>query len=331
MFNVKRQHYVPQFLLRRFVGEDGKLRVFNRGNGLSYNASPKDVACQRYYNAVELDTGCIDTQTIEKELSQIEGSGSAVIKLLLLGTTPTPEQRDEFALFLTSQDFRSPRRRQEFADMLLGIEHQKFSKSTMISVENYIQKVTKASEEEKELDFKELSAKSKLIVDDDGTVSVGFKGTIHALSAAKYFAPVVSKMDWNLFRAPQGNSYVICDSPVQLYESSETLEKYNGPAYWRKGSYISIPLSPDACLVASHPNRTGAIKWPPNFTITKATGADVRFFNNLQLLGCLKQIYASSDFSWLDKKSAELAEYSSQLSFLPIDAAGERITIKTNR
>jgi hypothetical protein len=72
---VKRQHYVPQFLLRAFSDDAGKLSVFVRSEGLAFRASPKGVACQRYYNAAKLDSGEFDTQTIEEELSQIEGSG----------------------------------------------------------------------------------------------------------------------------------------------------------------------------------------------------------------------------------------------------------------
>ena len=331
MSKVRRQHYVPQFLLRGFSGENNKLSVFTRGKGFSFRATPKDVACQRYYNAAKSETGDIDTQTIEKELSQIEGSGSAVMKLLLNGTAPSVEQRHDFALFLTSQDFRSPRRRQEFADMLLGIEHQEFPASTVKSVENYIRAVTKASEGDKGFDTTKLSTESELKIDDDGTISVGFEATVRALSAAKHFAPAVSSMDWHLFRAPQGNNYIISDSPVQLYESPETLEIFSGPAYWRQGSYISIPLSPEACLVAGHPQKTKGMKLPPRFSVREAKGSDVRFFNQLQLHGCLKQVYATSDFSWLHKKCEELPEPKSRLSFMPVDAEGKCISVKTKR
>ena len=302
-----------------------------RGKDQSFRAAPKDVACQRYYHAAKLDNGDIDTQTIEKELSQIEGSGSSVMKALLSGVSPTQQQRNDFALFLTSQDFRSPRRRQEFADMLLGIKHQKFPESTVKSIENYIREVTKASVGDREFDRTEISAKSGLSIDGGGTISVEFEDTIRALSAAKHFAPVVSDMDWHLFRAPQGSKFIICDNPVQLFESPETLTKYTGPAYWRRGSCVSIPLSPNACLVASHPSRTKGAKWPPRFTVREAKGSDVRFFNQLQLIGCLNHVYATSDFSWLGKKCAELPEPRTQLSFMPVDAEKKRISVKTKR
>lgn len=328
---VKRQHYVPQFLLRGFADEDEKLSVFVRSKGLSFRASPKDVACQRYYNAAKLESGEIDTQTIEKELSQIEGAGSAAVHALLSGAKPTAVQREDFALFLTSQDFRSPRRRQEFADMMLGFEHNKFSENTVKSIKSYVKAVTQASERSDELDVTKLPEESELIVNEDGTVSVSIEATIRALTAAKHFSPIVSKMDWHLFRAPRGKKFIISDSPVQLYESSGTLEKFSGPAYWRQGSYISFPLTSEACLVASHRAKSYGIELPPHFTVREAKGSDVRFFNQLQLAGCLKQVYATADYPWLHKKCAELPEFKSSLSFMPVNAEGNRMSVTAKR
>ncbi|WP_232622790.1 DUF4238 domain-containing protein [Pseudorhodobacter sp. MZDSW-24AT] len=328
---MKRQHYVPQFLLRGFADDDEKLSVFTRGEGLSFRASPKDVACQRYYNAAKLESGEIDTQTIERELSQIEDSGSSAIRALLSGAKPTAEQREAFALFLTSQDFRSPRRRQEYADMLLGIEHHKFGRDTVKSVESFVLAVTQASERSDELDVTKLSDKSELRVEADGTISMSIEATIWSLSAAKHFAPVVSEMNWHLFRAPRGKSFITSDSPVQLYESPETLEKFNGPAYWRQGSYISFPLTSDACFLASHRSRSNGVTLPPHFSVREAKSSDVHFFNQLQLAGCLNQIYATSDYSWLHKKCADLPKRKSNLSFMPVNADGSRISVVAKR
>lgn len=157
MSKVKRQHYVPQFLLKNFADEHGKLSIYLRGKGLARQAQPDGMAFQRYYNAAKNESGEIDTQTVEKELSQIEGAGSAVVQRLLEGATISSEDRDHFSIFLISQDFRSPRRRQEFADMLLGIEHHGFDQGTVASVEKYSQAVTASSERNDELDVSNIS------------------------------------------------------------------------------------------------------------------------------------------------------------------------------
>ncbi len=215
--------------------------------------------------------------------------------------------------------------------MLLGIEHNKFGEDTVRSVESYVRAVTQASERGHELDVAKLSVESGLKVDEDGTISVSFEATIRALSAAKHFAPAVSKMDWHLFRTPRGTSLIISDSPVRLYESQETLEKFSGPEYWRQGSYISLPLTSEVCFVASHRTKSNGVELPPKFTVREAKGSDIRFFNQLQLVGCLKQVYATSDYPWLHKKSAELPEPKTNLSFMPVSAEEIRITVTAKR
>lgn len=133
------------------------LSVFARGKGHVFRSAPDGVAVQRYYNAAKLESGEIDTQSIEKKLSTIETAGSVVMELMLSGTAPTLQQRADFSLYLTSQDFRSLRKRQEFADMLLGIEQQNFSSRTVDSIENYVREIKQASEATKSLDSSKLS------------------------------------------------------------------------------------------------------------------------------------------------------------------------------
>ncbi|WEZ83430.1 DUF4238 domain-containing protein [Rhizobium sp. 32-5/1] len=157
MNDVKRQHYVPRFLLRRFSGTDEMLSVFARRQGHVFRSAPEGVAVQRYYNAAKLVSGEIDTQTIEKKLGTIEAAGSVVVELMVSGKAPTPQQRADFSLYLTTQDFRSLRKRQEFADMLLGIEQHDFPSDMIASVENYTREINKASGAAKTVDARKFS------------------------------------------------------------------------------------------------------------------------------------------------------------------------------
>jgi hypothetical protein len=329
--DVKRQHYVPRFLLKHFSGPDEMLSVFARGKGHVFRSAPEGVAVQRYYNAAKLESGEVDTQTIEKKLGTIEAAGSVVMELMLSGTSPTPQQRADFSLYLTSQDFRSPRKRQEFADMLLGIEQQGFAARTVTSVENYIREVKQASAAAKDLDSSKFSAGGVLKLEEDGSVTVGFEETVRALAAAEHFAPSVAQMDWHVFRAPKGDEYIISDSPVQLYEDLRNLPKHTGPGYWRPGTYIALPLTRDVCFLASHPGENRELKWRSRFFVREAKRSDVRFYNSLQVNGCFKQVYASSPFSWLATKTASLPELKSRLSFMPFDSDGKPISVDMKR
>lgn len=66
MSKVKRQHYVPRFLLENFADEKGMLSVFGRGRGLRFRANPEGVANQKYYYAQRTNGGETDTQRLRK-------------------------------------------------------------------------------------------------------------------------------------------------------------------------------------------------------------------------------------------------------------------------
>lgn len=331
MNNVKRQHYVPRFLLKRFSGTDEMLSVFARGKGHVFRSAPDGVAVQQYYNAEKLDSGEVDTQTIERKLGTIEAAGSIVVEQMVTGKAPTPKQRAEFSLYLTAQDFRSLRKRQEFADMLLGIEQHDFPSHTVASVENYIREVKKASEATIKVDASKFSGKGGLKLEEDGSVSVDFVETVRALNAAEHFAPSVAQMDWSIIRAPQGVEFIISDSPVQLYEDKRNLPKHTGPGYWRHDTCIALPLDRGACFVARRPPVDRAVNWGPRFFVDEGKGADVRFYNNLQVNGCFKQVYASANFAWLEAKTAALPESRTRLSFMPVDGDGRPVSVGMKR
>lgn len=331
MNDVKRQHYVPRFLLKRFSGTDEMLSVFARGQGHVFRSAPDGVAVQRYYNAAKLESGEVDTQTVEKKLGTIETAGSVVVEQMVSGKAPTPQQRTDFSLYLTSQDFRSLRKRQEFADMLLGIEQRGFPSHTIASVENYIREVANASEATIKVDANKFSGKGGLKLEEDGSVSVDFEETVRALNAAEHFAPLVAQMDWSIIRAPKGEEFIISDSPVQLYEDTRNLPKHTGPGYWRQDTCIALPLDRRACFVATRPSADRAINWRPRFFVGEGKGADVRFYNNLQVNGCFKQVYASANLAWLAAKTAALPVSKSRLSFMPVDGDGKPVSVGMKR
>lgn len=82
----KKQHYVPQYYLRRFSDDCDSLWVYNRKTGKTYKSRSEDVyernyhyemeaRCQRSWHGRHLLPG-----KIEKKLSQIEGEQSALLR-----------------------------------------------------------------------------------------------------------------------------------------------------------------------------------------------------------------------------------------------------------
>jgi hypothetical protein len=70
----KLHHYVPQFYLRRFVGPDGRLCVWEKAKDRTFLATPKTIAAETdFYWLHEFEKLGHDPLTMEKQLSALEG------------------------------------------------------------------------------------------------------------------------------------------------------------------------------------------------------------------------------------------------------------------
>ena len=82
----KKQHYVPQYYLRRFSDDGCSLWVFNRKAGRTYKSRAEDV-CERNYH-YEMEARCqrswhgrhLLPGKIEKKLSEIEGEQALLLR-----------------------------------------------------------------------------------------------------------------------------------------------------------------------------------------------------------------------------------------------------------
>jgi len=69
LMKPKKQHYVPQFILRNFAyGKSKKIWVFDKRNGKSFSSSVKNSACENYFYETSEDIPPIG---MEAKLSQI--------------------------------------------------------------------------------------------------------------------------------------------------------------------------------------------------------------------------------------------------------------------
>lgn len=95
MKKVKKQHYVPQFYLKRFTKDGNSLFVFDKIEKRIFETNMINVANERYFYDITWhgDLSTLDTQLIEKELARIETLFSENIELLLAEV----EKRKNFA------------------------------------------------------------------------------------------------------------------------------------------------------------------------------------------------------------------------------------------
>lgn len=118
MTSPKLHHYVPRFYLEQFTDSaGGGLWVWDKDVNRVFRVDPKGIAAQtHFYRLRYLEAEGHDSLALEKQLSSLEGSGAAlqadfldVIRKADLGDSfyTAPESREEFALFIAVQYFRT--------------------------------------------------------------------------------------------------------------------------------------------------------------------------------------------------------------------------------
>ena len=79
MSEAKRHHYVPQFHLRRFCNDDGKLWVWDSKSDRVFPSDPAKVAAEnQFYRLTQYEKYGHDPLTMEQQFSAMEGEASQI-------------------------------------------------------------------------------------------------------------------------------------------------------------------------------------------------------------------------------------------------------------
>jgi hypothetical protein len=109
MSEPKKHHYVPQFLLRLFADDRGRLLIHRTDRVASYPASVRDVGHTNLGHSLFWPSREPDHVTLEQGMSQIEGAAAEVIKTLRSTTarTVSESQREVLGFLISLQWARS--------------------------------------------------------------------------------------------------------------------------------------------------------------------------------------------------------------------------------
>lgn len=117
MSDPKLHHYVPQFYLRRFVDDDGRLWVWDRDRDRIFPCAPRSVAAEtNFYFLDEFAKLGHDPLTMERQLADLEREVATItgqwiewIRARDLGepTEVPPANREIVSLFISLQFFRT--------------------------------------------------------------------------------------------------------------------------------------------------------------------------------------------------------------------------------
>lgn len=102
----RKHHFIPQFWIKRFAADDGKIWVYDRNDGSIKPRSPK--AVMQLFNLYTLEPSGVDDTTLESiELDRIDREGNAAFDRVLNGDY-TNDTKEELATFLAAQIMRDP-------------------------------------------------------------------------------------------------------------------------------------------------------------------------------------------------------------------------------
>jgi Protein of unknown function (DUF4238) len=286
---TKNQHYVPQFLLRRFADRNERIHVYDKHTRKSFVSSIRNVASENYF--YDLKVG--DTEiALEPVMTDIENAALAALNAIAdSGSIAelTDECKANIAFFMGTQMVRTRAALEMLHQVEAGLRRVGPSKGVT------------------------PDTMPALFMDDEQLK----KMSLMNLQIANDLAPLFLNKDWAVYRDPN-KQFVISDHPLvrQNYYPADPLMGNNGIAC--EGIQIFMPLSPEftlafICPTLAEPFREHQTTKMPDTEIPLLVAIDngtpidlvddcVIYQNSLQIANSNRFVFSVSDeFTLVDK------------------------------
>lgn len=326
---TKKQHYVPQFYLKRFTQDGKRIHVFDKVANKSFLAGIKDVAYENYfYDVPKADT--VDGekyQPEERALSVLEGKFNSITDVALKFAkdgqpVPTVKQLQDMALFTAIQLVRTP----QYRDNLVACMELMGASCMKTVLQMAAPEI--ASQVRVELKNKEDYAPA---LHAQFMWNSEFVSKVAATLCTHIWVVGVNRTNTPLFTS---------DSPVVM-RSSVPLSEYvpntdNSPAFERaidvviesarpgvasEGVELYFPLNPQCVLIFLERKFFKSLEHRDGQRLI-LSDHHVKTFNILQVLQSYRQVYSSSnDFSLAEDVCAKYPE--------ECDSSAERFIVRT--
>jgi len=218
----KKQHYVPQLLLRNFsYGKKYKIFSFDKSKARSFNTNVRDIASENGFYNLLIDS---EEYTLEYKLSKLEGICSSVVKKICRNESLKGITREEHLVLCVF-----------VAHLLVRVKKQRaFIEQLNTGMTEWLQSM--------DLDQNEVQNFQILGQEDIDKQHIEFTHE-HVFEFSKLFynKPIA------LLKAPNGSHFMISDNPVAMYNHwPRKLRGDKGISV--PGVEIQVPLSKKLCL-----------------------------------------------------------------------------------
>lgn len=277
MTKPKKQHYVPQFILRNFaIGkkQKAKLWVLDKRTATVFPASVRDVAHENMFYEYHGDGGDYDFEPV---LEKLDSKVAGIIQEVL-HSHKLPGDYENYiwlSYFVSAQLLRTPATRRDIDNMRDLIVH-KFGKDIVYDGDS--RPIAEYGPED-----------SKAV-------------SIRILKDVPRFAKILQKKVWTLAQAPDTAPYIIGDNPVSKHNMIDRGPRGN-IGLENEGIEVYAPLSPRLSLQILCPKiATAALLTPElqerysdavaNNNPVPIRAENVEFMNSLQVIWAERFVYA---------------------------------------
>lgn len=273
----KRQHHVPQLLLKHFCAEGSdRLWVFDKHTGKVWQQAIRKIGHEKYFNEAPLGDGWF--VSYDEKFQHVEDKAAPVLAKLNVGTTIYPLKKMDSALlcyFVAFQYLRTPA----------------FFSSCKQSIEE-IRRLFPDGQ------IPETIKKQVGPLTDDAAKRVSLDCIF---GIAEQIVNVLVPKAWIMHKAHASRTFYISDAPVALH--NDITDEFRGTiGFAVPGIEVYMPISATALVGAYCPTLLQDVGSVEPFRTALKTGqripcdmANMDFFNSLQVVNAERFVYCRDD------------------------------------
>jgi hypothetical protein len=240
----KRQHYLPRFFLKGFVGADGCLAVYDREKNEVRRQQPVNTGAVGHLYTLTDDQG---RQRIELEqaLSEVEAAAAEHLPALISGQPLSFEARGALAHFFGTLAVRTP----EFIQSIQHFNGEliKTTSRIMFSTVEQAQRALRNNPGHAELGSVEILKMAHDMVDftERGEYEVETDpqwAVTLALPMGEEIAQIMAERYWRVWKAPAGSAFVVADAPTVLTPNGPRPKGMMGLGFGSRDALTLLPL-----------------------------------------------------------------------------------------